>query len=491
MFLVFMIGLVCLGLTSGESRPSIKKGAALTPSVNFCSDYSPWGEDVTWWYDWGHWPMYERRNNCTANPEWTPPDHIEYVPMQWKWWSRTNVTDRFPSTGSYILGFNEPNHRGQADMTPAEAALVWPEMEAEARRTGKQLVSPAAVPCGSELNCHGDAFEWFNEFFDLCQGCQVDYLATHFYTCNPDSMMDFLEALWLAYEKPIWLTEFACPGGDSTVRQLNYMAELLPRLEAASFVFRYSWHTFNCFSIKRTILTKMYMYITLLITLGTLGVVWSFPNGAPQQACDTMMPRHGKYPQNWQPLPNSPKEPPFEIVPLKNEYVHDRDEVHIQLRALWGGYYSGVLIQARKVKCREITDPVTTPFPGYSTAAPHPITYRVHDDPVGEFRTYDDRMSAVTCWNRQRSAATHTTRNWKINETISWTSKNANLGPVLFRGTFVRQQEVFWIEVNSTIVTDKNAWDIPTCGVDRHLSSALLYSAAAFIVYSITWYRHH
>ena len=36
----------------------------------------------------------------------------------------------------------------------------------------------------------------------------------------------------------IWLTEFSCPQRHSVTEQLNYMKAVLPRLEAASYVYR-------------------------------------------------------------------------------------------------------------------------------------------------------------------------------------------------------------------------------------------------------------
>jgi hypothetical protein len=39
----------------------------------------------------------------------------------------------------------------------------------------------------------------------------------------------------------IWLTEFSCPEHPSAAFQLSYMKEVLPRLEAAPYVYRYSW----------------------------------------------------------------------------------------------------------------------------------------------------------------------------------------------------------------------------------------------------------
>jgi hypothetical protein len=134
----------------------------------------------------------------------------------------------------YILGFNEPNHFKQSNLTALEAALLWPEIEKISG--GRPLVSPSASPCGGK--CHGDTQEWFDLFFRYCNGCRVDYLATHAYNCEADSTMNFLYGLYIRYGRKIWLTEFACPYTSDPENEKKYMSQILPRLESAPFVFR-------------------------------------------------------------------------------------------------------------------------------------------------------------------------------------------------------------------------------------------------------------
>ena len=162
-----------------------------------------------WGHRWNYVPMINRVNNETF--------HLE---------NHTN--------SGFILGYNEPNHIEQANVTGREAAAHWPEIESVA--AGQKLVSPAASPCGG--NCHGDALEWFDEFFHHCNGCRVDYIATHIYKCNATQVMDYLKQVYDRYGKKIWLTEFACPHTHSAARQLTFMKEVLPLLESAQYVFR-------------------------------------------------------------------------------------------------------------------------------------------------------------------------------------------------------------------------------------------------------------
>ena len=87
--------------------------------------------------------------------------------MIWGYWGQ-----EFPALDEYdtILGFNEPNHVDQSNLSPEQAAIGW--MELQAAYPDKTLVSPSASP-GSY---HPE--DWFEEFFEICEalGCRIDYL---------------------------------------------------------------------------------------------------------------------------------------------------------------------------------------------------------------------------------------------------------------------------------------------------------------------------
>lgn len=154
-------------------------------------------------------------------------------------WGSGSSLSSIPHDANVVLGYNEPNFHAQANMSPEQAAQHWRDLERHA--AGKTLVSPAAAPCGSHSQCWDDTIPWFTKFFQHCQGCRVDYLATHAYWCNADTTMHYLESLWNAFHKPIWVTEISCPQTHDPNKQLAYMKALLPRLEAAHFVHKYAW----------------------------------------------------------------------------------------------------------------------------------------------------------------------------------------------------------------------------------------------------------
>lgn len=181
-------------------------------------------------YDWHEAPWEHTKHKCSHDLK------PGYVPMIWGWRHGVDTPIHIPRQAKYVLGFNEPNFDSQSKMSPRTAVRHWKVIQRKAR--GKILVSPAVGQCAT---CNYKPIDWLDEFFKLCRNCRIHHIATHSYHCNSNDTMSYLEQLWNRYQKPIWLTEFACPQDNSAEHQLQYMKEILPRLEAAHYVFRYSW----------------------------------------------------------------------------------------------------------------------------------------------------------------------------------------------------------------------------------------------------------
>ena len=162
-------------------------------------------------------------NVCPQDATLSMPPHI---PMLKKYRNGTQI--HIQSSSPYVLGFNEPNHKDQANMTPQECADAWPLLEQNSH--GAKLVSPTTA--GAHIN-------WYATFFSLCKGCRIDFIAAHLYNCDANVIMSYLEQLYHRFNKKIWLTEFACPHTSDGNKQLTLMKNILPRLEAAHFVYRF------------------------------------------------------------------------------------------------------------------------------------------------------------------------------------------------------------------------------------------------------------
>jgi hypothetical protein len=162
-------------------------------------------------------------------------------------WGAANVGGPIPAGSKYLLGFNEPNFQSQSNLTPQQAAKDWPALEATAKAAGVPLVSPAVNYCGPVSSCNGtDPYQYLTDFFAACTGCEVDYVAVHWYNCDLPSLQDYLEPGgslpgFYQFNKPIWLTEFSCDATATEAEQEAYMQAAVPYLEGNPNVFRYSW----------------------------------------------------------------------------------------------------------------------------------------------------------------------------------------------------------------------------------------------------------
>jgi len=186
---------------------------------------------ITWWYNW----------SMGASG---PATGIEFVPMTW---GKADVPKAVPAGSKYLLTFNEPNFHAQSNLTPQEAASYWPMIEAKAKAAHVPIVSPAMNFCGPASSCNGTSpYQYLKDFFAACTGCQVDYVAVHWYNCDLPSLKDYLEPGgnlegFEQFGKPIWLTEFSCDGSASVAQQETFMRAAIPYLESNPHVFRYSW----------------------------------------------------------------------------------------------------------------------------------------------------------------------------------------------------------------------------------------------------------
>ena len=245
------------GATSGTGGPGAgngcKRGIAANdaPTSAFEPTASPPG--ISWWYNW-----------ATGRPS-GGSDAIEFDPMVAEDGAAKNS---IPSGSRYLLGFNEPNFKSGADLSPQQAAADWPALQATAKAAGIPLVSPGVNFCGSASNTSGcttpsitDPYTWLKDFFAACSGCEVDYVAIHWYNCDLTSLKGYIEGDGSAtfpgftqFGKPIWVTEFSCDATHSVADQTAYMQAAVPYLEGNPDIFRYSW--FSASPIPNALLTN-------------------------------------------------------------------------------------------------------------------------------------------------------------------------------------------------------------------------------------------
>lgn len=222
----------CLSFSIAQAQTrSNKRGVGYNNLLT--GDVQALSPGLSWGYNWGQ----SGSNNDAAFRQYG----VEYVPMCW---SGVNVTQLRTLLSAhpeikYILGFNEPNFKAQANLTPAQAAAKWPDLQSIADEFGLTIVGPA-------LNYSPDApyqdpIKWYDEFFAACPNCRVDHIAVHLYMSSVAAIKSNIEK-YKKYGKPIWLTEF-CAWDDNTTAssQQQFLFDTFDYLETDPDIFRYAW----------------------------------------------------------------------------------------------------------------------------------------------------------------------------------------------------------------------------------------------------------
>jgi hypothetical protein len=190
---------------------------------------------VSWFYTW---------QPTTAGVP--VPSGVAFVPMVW---NATHVTSanlsKAKQVSDVLLGFNEPDHPEQSNMTVEQVLDLWPQLEA----TGMRLGSPATA------NDPREPGSWLERFLAGARqrGLRVDFLALHHYVGTFDAkggtaeLQAFLQGVHDKFDLPVWLTEYALvrwtvPATYGTrEQQAAFAAASVDMLEKLPFVERYAW----------------------------------------------------------------------------------------------------------------------------------------------------------------------------------------------------------------------------------------------------------
>lgn len=269
----------CIFVNTLQSQTrSPKRGV----SFNFTNDadLKALQPGTSWFYNWGETP-----GNVTAT--YHSVYGYEFCPMTWNGgWNSAAIRNYVKANPDckYLLAFNEPNFKEQANLTPRQAADRWPELMALAKELNLKVISPA---CNySAWAQYGTPAKWFDEFFQYVDIDDVDGIAIHSYMGWASATAGYVKEYIEKYNKPVWLTEFCAwdnfqqnQGGTALV-QRREMIDLLEYLETEPMVARYAW-----FIPRRNEITNSaFPYMELLTNkngtergvLTETGMVWTY-----------------------------------------------------------------------------------------------------------------------------------------------------------------------------------------------------------------------
>ncbi len=202
---------------------------------------------VSWWYNWSPRP------NSAVPADYRTRYAMDFYPMLWNGNFDTASIESYLAANpsiKYLLVMNEPNLTGQSNLTPQQAAQLWPRYEAVAAKAGVQIVGPQ-ITWGNMPN-YGDPVAWLDAFYAAYKAAnggrspRIDYLGFHWYDYGLSSQLDRLTK----YGKPFWVTEFANwhsqnDGAqiDTLGKQETQMTSMVQTCEERADVFRYAWFT--------------------------------------------------------------------------------------------------------------------------------------------------------------------------------------------------------------------------------------------------------
>jgi len=188
------------------------------------------GNKVSWAYNWGQYD-----DSGTS---------LEFCPMLWglkldfaQTWP-SNAQKAINAGSKCLFSFNEPDLGSQANMSPQLAAQK--HIELMNPFSGKALIGAPAITNSGASN---QGIAWLKQFFDACGGkCAVDFVNIHIYGVDTTTFLTHLRNVRDAFNKPVWITEFAFDGSDDQIdAQLKTVIHEIETNPTYSFVQRYSY----------------------------------------------------------------------------------------------------------------------------------------------------------------------------------------------------------------------------------------------------------
>ena len=222
--------------------------------------------NISWYYDWSVTPL-------TGVTE-----QAEYVPMIWGNATENSGGDRkkewefIKNYGwknyRYLLMFNEPDFKDQANMTPEQAVENWKNIQPIVDDKKVDVSSPCvAIPTvfyEDENNDYNTVGGWFGKFNKLMKekNYSDEFTAVHFYFDYPgDWILDIFKRIHEYTGKKLWITEWGVaqwsqvqdfdwvggPDEGNWQREIveKFVKEILPILDKTDYIERYAWFPFD------------------------------------------------------------------------------------------------------------------------------------------------------------------------------------------------------------------------------------------------------
>jgi hypothetical protein len=159
-----------------------------------------------------------------------------------------NVDKAVKGGSKAVMGFNEPDHAEQANLSPEAACSAWKEyMNPIAKSHSDVTIIGPSVTNGNGANGNGKmGLDWLSSFHDVCPDAVVHATNIHFYDIYDDSTFDrfkaHVEKASEEYGMPVWITEFGLnPGSASSEQASDFLKKCMDYCDASDKVQGYAW----------------------------------------------------------------------------------------------------------------------------------------------------------------------------------------------------------------------------------------------------------
>jgi hypothetical protein len=221
-------------VSGGGSYSGGKRGLAYN-DVSLCSSFS--GGNFGFAYNWA-----QTESNDL-------PDGIQFIPMMHKTSDSTaeaflaNVDAAVAKGTTAVMGFNEPDHTEQANMSPEDACTAWASYlePITSSHPNVAILSPSVTNGPAPMG-----LDWLSRFQKNCPGATWHAANIHFYDQYDDQTFDrfkaHVELAISTFNKPLWITEFGLNPGTATPDQAaSFLKQAISYLDGNASVQGYAW----------------------------------------------------------------------------------------------------------------------------------------------------------------------------------------------------------------------------------------------------------
>lgn len=229
----------------GCDQPVQSKKRGVCANRLEAADFAALEPGVSWWYNWHHTTSDPKPKNA----------RMEFLPMAWGHNPASLAgLEKYLAAGNrprQVLAINEPNLRGQAFLTPQQAASLYARVKAVADKYRIPVAGPQ-MALGSSASDSITAFDplenkettytfmvpFEKAFLHYAKGTPVRATSLHSY--GPFGEMRWaVETMYKEFRRPVWVTEYAHV--PDAAQGMTYLMQATDFLERTPYVEGYAW----------------------------------------------------------------------------------------------------------------------------------------------------------------------------------------------------------------------------------------------------------